>query len=169
MLRRHVRDPINDSTMGTGAMQFGTTPTSNWNTVLPKSRGFSTSMPAAWRHKVLGSRLRRQEQLLEVWSGHPLQFPPLLYGNQHGGFHAAFCNNLRTFRESGIEQLAEFRLRVLDWPFPAHGAPKQQDAEKQIVTLNRHQRKCLQIEVCPGLPPCMAGARDVSCCQAAIR
>ena len=60
-------------------------------------------MPSAWRHQVIGPRLRSQEQLLEIRSGHPFQLPPLLDRNEHGGFNSALGHNLWPFGEGGIE------------------------------------------------------------------
>ena len=64
-------------------------------------------MLSAGRGKVLGPRLRGQEQLLEVRPGHPFQLPPLLDGNEHGGLHSPLGHNLRPFGDSGIKQFAE--------------------------------------------------------------
>ena len=79
-------------------------------------------MLSARRCKVFGPRFRGEEQILQVRPGHPLQSPPLLDGKEHGGFHSPFGNDLRPFREGGIEQLAEPRLGVLDRSSLAHGS-----------------------------------------------
>ena len=87
-------------------------------------QGRPAAMSPARRREVVGPRLRREQQLLQVRPGHPLQPPPLLDGKQNSGFDAAPGHNLRPFGERGIQQLAEPRFGILDRPSPAHSSPQ---------------------------------------------
>ena len=62
--------------------------------------------------QLLRARLRRQQQLLEAGSGHPLQSTPLLNGNQHRSLHTSPGHHLRTLGQAGLQHLAEPGLGV---------------------------------------------------------
>ena len=81
-------------------------------------------MLSARRCKVISPCLKGKEQLLQVRLGHPLQPAPLLDWKEHSSFDTAPGHDLWPFRESGIQQLAEPRLGILDRPSPAHGSPQ---------------------------------------------
>lgn len=80
-------------------------------------------MLSARRRKFIGPCLRGEQQLFQVRPGHPLQPPPLLDGKEHNSFDATLGHDLRPFGESGIQQLAEPCLGILNRPSSAHESP----------------------------------------------
>ena len=65
-------------------------------------QGCSVTMLPAWRRKLLGAGLRREEQILQVRPSHALQPAPLLDGDEHGSLNTALGNDLRSFGEGGV-------------------------------------------------------------------
>ena len=92
---------------GRGRRSYETTLVSRRYTGLVHDGRCSAAAPASRRRKVLSPSLRGQEQLLQIRSGHPLQPPPLLYGNKNGSFRSTPGHDLRPFGEGCIEILAE--------------------------------------------------------------
>ena len=80
-------------------------------------------MLSARRRKFIGPCLSGEQQLFQVWPGHPLQPPPLLDGKEHNSFDATLGHDLRPFGERGIQQLAKPCLGILNRPSSAHESP----------------------------------------------
>lgn len=70
----------------------------------------------AWRYRDLGSWRLCQEQLLERRPRRALEPAPLRDWNQDGGLNALLSDDLRTFIEARLQQLAEMSRCVLDRP-----------------------------------------------------
>ena len=109
-------------------------------------------MLSARRRKVIGPCLRREEQLLQVRPGHPLQPPPLFEWKEHSSFDSAPGHDLWPFCQSGIQQLAESRLGILNRPSPTHDSPHLLFVLTSYLTDHHTRSNCHQ---------CQEGARLV--------
>ena len=117
--------PIQSTTApcGQGRRNSETTLVSRRYITLLHGQRRSMAMLSARRRKVIGPCLRREEQLLQVRPGHPLQPPPLLDWKEHSSFDSTPGHDLWPFCESCIQQLAESRLGILNRPSPTHDSP----------------------------------------------
>jgi hypothetical protein len=74
---------------------------------------------APGRQKNIVGPIGIKQDLLDRRPGCSLQALPLVDGDEDGGFDSASGHNLRTFLESGIEELAEASFCVVN--LPGHG------------------------------------------------
>jgi hypothetical protein len=71
---------------------------------------------ASCGHRDIGARVVCEKKIFQGWPRLPLKSLPFSHRNEHSGIRAAFRNGLRTFSQTGIQQLAKPRLGVLDGP-----------------------------------------------------
>jgi hypothetical protein len=67
-------------------------------------------------HNILKTGARAEQQLLNVWTAFALEAMPFVDRNQNRRFDAPAGDNLRTFFQSGVEELAESSLCLLQLP-----------------------------------------------------
>jgi hypothetical protein len=73
-----------------------------------------------WRGQQFRTRLRGEQQLLDVGRRPPFQSPPLINRNEYRGLYASLGYDLRPFGEARFEKLAEAGLGLLHLPCSTH-------------------------------------------------
>jgi hypothetical protein len=71
-------------------------------------------------HGDIGARMVCEKKIFQGWSRFLLKSLPLGHRDEHSRISAAFCNDLRTFSKTRVQQLAKPCLGVLDRP-ATHG------------------------------------------------
>ena len=80
------------------------------------SEKIRTALPAAFRHGKIAPRPVGEEQLFQGGLGGPLEASPFVDGYQDGRVRSAPRDDLRSIPQAGLQEFAEPRLCVLDWP-----------------------------------------------------
>jgi hypothetical protein len=80
----------------------------------------STLTPTPGRHDQVSSRLGRQKQLLEAWTGRLLETSPVIHRYQDRGIDPSLRHDLRPLLESCLQELAETSLGILQLPASGH-------------------------------------------------